>query len=70
MADRAWLAQHMVSDPGRQRLGVAWNTDYAFMGAEEAKDGMRPTLVMYDDNKQSFWVLGVRQKGTNDATVN
>ena len=30
---------------------------------------MQPTLVMYDDDKQSFWALGVRQKGANDATV-
>jgi hypothetical protein len=69
VAGKARLAQHMVADPGRERLGVTWNADYAFMGAEEAEEGMQPTLVMYDDDKQSFWALGVRQKGANDATV-
>ena len=59
----------MVADPGRERLGVTWNASYTFMGAEEAEEGMQPTLVMYDDEKQSVWALGVRQKGANDATV-
>ena len=69
VAGKARLARHMVADPGRERLGVTWNADYAVMGAEEAEEGMQPTLVMYDDDKQSFWALSVRQKGTNDAAV-
>ena len=59
----------MVADPVRERLRVTWNADYAFMGSEEAEESMQPTLVMYDDDKQSFWALGVRQKGASDATV-
>ena len=30
----------MVADPGRGRLAATWNADYAFMGAEEAKEDM------------------------------
>ena len=41
-----------MADPGRERLGVTWNADYAFMGAEEAEEGMQPTLVMYDDDSK------------------
>ena len=44
----------MVADPGRGRWGVTWNADYTFMGTEEAEEGMQPTLVMYDDDKQNF----------------
>ena len=38
VAGKARLAQHMVADPGCERLGVTWNADYAFMGAEEAEE--------------------------------
>ena len=76
VAGKARLAQHMVANPVRERLEVTWNADYAYMGAEEAEEGMQPTLVIYDDDddddddeKQSFWALGVRQKGANDAAV-
>ena len=45
VAGKARLAQHMVADPGRERLGVTWNADCALMGAEEAEESMQPTLV-------------------------
>ena len=33
------------------------------MGSEEAEEGMRPTLMMYDDNDIiSFLAMGVNQK--------
>ena len=69
VAGKARLAQHRVDDPDRERLGVTWNADYAFMGSEEAEEGMQPTLIMYDDDKRSFWALGVRRKGVSDSVV-
>ena len=69
VAGQVRLAQHMVADPGRERLGVTWTADYAAMGVEEEEEGMQPTLVMHDDDKQSFGALVVRQKGANDAIV-
>ena len=64
------MAQHRVEpEKDKERLGVTWNADYAFMGSEEKEEGMMPTLVMYDDNKQSFWAIGVTQKGANPAIV-
>ena len=44
-------------------MGVTIHMDYAFLGSEEAEEGMQPTLVMFDDDKLSFWALAVRQKG-------
>ena len=69
VAGKARLAQHRVDDPNRERLGVTWNADYAFMGSEEAEEGMQPTLIMYDDDKRSFWALGVWRKGVSDLVV-
>ena len=43
--------------------------DYAFMVAEEIEEGMQPTLVIYDDDKMSFWALGVEQKGVTEGIV-
>ena len=40
VAGKAILAQHKAAEPDRERLGVTWNADYAFMGAEEAEEGM------------------------------
>ena len=30
---------------------------------------MQPTLVVLDDNKESFWALGVEQKGVTEGIV-
>ena len=52
-------------------MGVTWNADYAFMAGEynEAEDAMQPTLVMYDDDKESFWAIGIDKKGVAEAMV-
>ena len=59
VAGKARLAQHMVQPSDREKLGVTVHMDYAFMTAEEAEEGMQPTLVIYDDDKNSFGALGV-----------
>ena len=30
---------------------------------------MQPSLIMYDDDKESFWAAGVDRKGASDAMV-
>ena len=57
------MVQHMVQPSDRERLGVTVHMDYAFMVAEEAEEEMQPTLVVFDDDKESFWALGIEQKG-------
>ena len=69
VAGKARLDQHRLDDPNRERLGITWSADYAFMGSEEAEEGMQPTLVMYDDDKESFWAIGVQQKGPTEPLV-
>ena len=58
-----------VGCPDRERLAITWSADYALMVAEEEEEGMQPTLVMYDDDKQSFWAIGVSQKGVTEPIV-
>ena len=69
VAGKARLAQHKVEPSDRERLGVTFSADYAFMGAEEAEEGMQATLVLYDDDKRAFWAVGVAQKGPTEPIV-
>ena len=41
------------------------------MGGEynEQEDGMQTRLVLYDDEKDSFWAVGADRKGASDAMV-
>ena len=41
------------------------------MGGEynEQEDGMQTSLVLYDDEKDSFWAVGADRKGASDAMV-
>ena len=63
------MAQHVVQPSDRERLGITVHMDYAFMTAEEAEEEMQPTLVIFDDDKESFWALGVEQKGVTEGIV-
>ena len=53
------------------KFGITWNADYAFMRGEhnEVEEGMQTSLVMYDDDKDSFWAIGTDEKGANEAMV-
>jgi hypothetical protein len=53
-AGKGRLAPHVVEPPDRERLGITFSADYAFMGAEEAEEEMQPSLIMYDDHKGRF----------------
>ena len=37
------------------------------MTAEGAEEEMQPTHVVFDDDKESFWALGVEQKGVTEG---
>ena len=43
--------------------------DCAFVTPEEADEEMQPTLVVFDDDKESFWALGVEQTGATEGIV-
>ena len=60
MAGKARLAHHRVEEGELERLGVTLSAGYAFMGAEEAEEGIQPTLRIYDDDTDHSGA-GVRQ---------
>ena len=62
-AGKARQSQHMVETQEKERLGVTFNADYAFHVPEEREEDMQPSLVMYDDDKDSFWAIGLDSKG-------
>ena len=53
----------------RERLGVTVHVGYAFMTAEEAEEGMQPTLVIYDNDTKAMWALAVEQKCVTEGIV-
>ena len=72
VAGKARSSPHIRKDKeDEEKFGVAWNVDYAFMGGEynEAEESMQTSLVMYDDDKDSFWAIGTDEKGANEAMV-
>ena len=49
-------------------MGVTWNADYTFAAGDDDEDeDMQTSLAMYDDDKDSFWAVGVDAKGATDA---
>ena len=63
------MAPHVNEPSGRARLGVTVSCDYAFMGSEEAEEEMQPSLVIFDDDKESFWAIGVGSKAVTEPLV-
>ena len=57
VAGKARLAQHIVLEGDRERIGITIHMDYAFMTPEEVEETMQPTLVIYDDDKKPTKVL-------------
>ena len=39
---KSTLAQHMVEDPDRERMGTTWSMDYCFMGSEQREEDVQP----------------------------
>ena len=64
--------KHLQKDEDEESLGVTWHGDYAFtsgIGYDESEEGMQASLVMYDDSKESFWAVGIDEKGATDSMV-
>ena len=68
-AGKGRLAPHQVEAHDREKLGVTFSADYAFMTPEELDEEMQPSLIMYDDHEGAFWATSVRAKGVNEAVV-
>ena len=68
-AGKARQDQHRVEPHDREKLGITFNADYAFLTPEEKEEDMQPSLVMFDDDKESFWAIGVETKGPSEAVV-
>ena len=65
VAGKARSSPHFRKDKDDDlKFGITWNADYAFMGSEhsQAEEGMQTSLVMYDDDKDSFWAIGTDEK--------
>lgn len=69
-AGKGRFAPHSVEPPDREKLGVTFSADYAFMSSEEAEEDMQPSLIMYDDHRGAFRAAGVRATGVNEANNN
>ena len=64
--------RHLAKDEDEESLGVTWHGDYAFtsgVGYDETEEGMQASLVMYDDSKDSFWAVGVDEKGATESMI-
>ena len=68
-AGRARIAPHICEPSDREKIGITVHSDYAFMGSEEADENIQPSLVIYDDSKDSFWAVGVRTKTVTEQLV-
>ena len=68
-AGKGRLAPHLVEPPDREKLGITFSADYAFMNSDEVEEDMQPSLIMYDDSKGAFWAAGVQAKGASEAVV-
>jgi hypothetical protein len=60
---------HLVEPHDRERLGITFSADYAFATPEEAEEDMQASLIMFDDDKEAFWALGVEAKGPSEPVV-
>ena len=68
-AGRARRAPHISEPADREKLGIVTSADFAFMGSEEAEEDMQPSLVVFDDDKEAFWAIGVRTKTVTEQIV-
>ena len=71
VSGKARSNQHTTKEQDEEQLGITWNADYAFMGGDynEQEEGMQASLVMYDNDKDSFWAVGVEEKGATEEMI-
>ena len=71
VAGKARSNPHRSKDPEEESLGITLHADYASMGGEykEEEEGMQASLIMFDDDKESFWAVGIDRKGASEAMI-
>ena len=71
VAGKSRSNKHVQSKEEKFRLGVTWNADYAIMSGDhnEGEHAMQPALILYDDDKDCYWALGIDAKGATEAMV-
>ena len=68
-AGKARLAPHLCEPSDREKIGITVHSDYAFLGPAEEEEGMQPCLVVYDDDKNAFWAIGIKSKAVTQSIV-
>ena len=66
---RGRQAPHIIEPHDGDQFGIAFSADYAFLMPEDKEDDMKPSLVIYDDDKDVFWAIGVESKGPSEPIV-
>ena len=51
----------------RDKLGITFSADIAFMGSEEAGEDMQSSFVMYDDDEKAFCVASMQSKAVTET---
>ena len=62
-------APHIIEPHDRDKLGITLSADYAFLTPEDKEEHTKPSLVMYHDDKDAFWAIGVERKGASEPIV-
>ena len=70
LAGEARLAPHICEPANHEKLGITLSADFAFVGSEAVEEDMQPSLVVFDDDKEAFWAIGVRTNMVTEQTVN
>ena len=66
---RGRQAPQIIGPHDRDKFGITFSADYAFLTPEDKEDDMKPSLVMYDDDTDAFFMIGVESKGPSEPTV-
>ena len=61
-AGKPRLALHLCEPSDKEKIGITLHSDYAFLGPAEEEGGMQSCLVVYDDDKNAFWAIGIKSK--------
>ena len=66
---RGRQAPHIIEPHDRDKVGITFSADYAFRAPEDEEEDMKSSLVMYDDDNDAFWAIGVESKGPSEPIV-
>ena len=45
------------------------HSDYAFLDPAEEDEEMQPCLIVYDDDKNAFWAIGIKSTAVTQSIV-